>query len=42
MKTIIWQQLNEKVEKIEDKITAAGEQVKKELRQDIRAIRKTT
>ena len=38
----IWQQLNEKVEKIEDKITAAGEQVKKELRQDIRAIRKTT
>ena len=32
----IWQHLNEKVENIEDKITTAGEQVKKELRQDIK------
>src|SRR3990167_7193576 len=32
----IWKHLNEKVENIEDKITAAGEQVKKELRQDIK------
>ncbi len=37
----IWQTLNEKVEKIEDKITATGDQVKKELREDIKKINKT-
>jgi hypothetical protein len=36
----IWNHLNEKVEKIEDKITDAGEQVKKELREDIKKVRK--
>ena len=38
----IWKHLNEKVENIEDKITTAGEQVKKELRQDIKKTKKTT
>lgn len=38
----IWKHLNEKVEKIEEKITMAGDQVKKELREDINILRKTT
>lgn len=38
----IWQTLNEKVEKIEEKITMAGNQVKKELREDIKNIEKTS
>lgn len=35
----IWKHLNSKVEKIEDKITLASEQVKKELREDIKKVR---
>lgn len=37
----IWEHLNTKVEKIEDKIKAASEQVKKELTQDIKKIKLT-
>ncbi len=36
----IWKTLNTKVEGIEDKITNAGKQVKKELREDIKKVRK--
>ena len=35
----IWQHLNSKVEKIEEKITAAAEQIKKELKGDIKSIK---
>lgn len=35
----IWKHLNEKVEEIEEKITTAGDQVKKELRGDIKSIK---
>ena len=35
----IWKHLNEKVEKIEDKITDASESVKEELREDIKKLK---
>ena len=35
----IWEHLNDKVEKIEDKITIAAQSIKKEMREDIRKIK---
>ena len=35
----IWKHLNQKVEKIEDKITDASETIKKELREDIKKLK---
>jgi len=35
----IWQHLNNKVEKIEEKITAAAQQIKKELKEDIKSMK---
>jgi len=35
----IWEHLNDKVEKIEDKITVAAKQIKREMKEDIRNIK---
>lgn len=37
----IWKHLNEKVEKIEDKITDVAKQVKRELREDVKKVKQS-